>query len=80
MIVKGRTIVVIGAGPGLGREVASAALRDGANVVIAAPSVANVIVTRRQYVRRRRDIVVPQNWPIRYLRAVDHKKKVFARA
>jgi len=36
VIVKGRTIVVIGAGPGLGREVASAALRDGANVVIAA--------------------------------------------
>ena len=40
MIVKGRTIVVIGAGPGLGREVASAALRDGANVGLCVERVA----------------------------------------
>jgi len=36
MIVKNKTIVVVGVGPGLGREVAEAALRDGANVVVAA--------------------------------------------
>ncbi|HIF93351.1 MAG TPA: SDR family oxidoreductase [Myxococcales bacterium] len=36
MLVKDKTIVVCGVGPGLGREVAKAALRDGANVVIAA--------------------------------------------
>jgi NAD(P)-dependent dehydrogenase (short-subunit alcohol dehydrogenase family) len=36
MIVQGKTIVVSGAGPGLGREVATLALRDGANVVLAA--------------------------------------------
>ncbi len=36
MLVRGKTIIVVGVGPGLGREVAAAALRDGANVVIAA--------------------------------------------
>ncbi len=36
MLVKGKTIVVCGVGPGLGREVAEAAIRDGANVVLAA--------------------------------------------
>jgi len=36
MLVQGKTIVVCGVGPGLGREVAEAALRDGANVVLAA--------------------------------------------
>jgi NAD(P)-dependent dehydrogenase (short-subunit alcohol dehydrogenase family) len=36
MIVEGKTIVVCGVGPGLGAEVAAAALRDGANVAIAA--------------------------------------------
>ncbi|MFT5443338.1 MAG: NAD(P)-dependent dehydrogenase (short-subunit alcohol dehydrogenase family) [Myxococcota bacterium] len=36
MILEGKTIVVCGVGPGLGREVAQAALRDGANVVIGA--------------------------------------------
>jgi len=36
VIVEGKTIVVCGVGPGLGREVARLALRDGANVVIAA--------------------------------------------
>lgn len=36
MIVEGKTIVVSGVGPGLGREVAQCALRDGANVVVAA--------------------------------------------
>jgi NAD(P)-dependent dehydrogenase (short-subunit alcohol dehydrogenase family) len=36
VIVEGKTIVVCGVGPGLGREVAQLALRDGANVVIAA--------------------------------------------
>lgn len=36
MIVKGKTIVISGVGLGLGREIAAAALRDGANVAIAA--------------------------------------------
>jgi NAD(P)-dependent dehydrogenase (short-subunit alcohol dehydrogenase family) len=38
MLVKDKTVVVVGVGPGLGREVAVAALRDGANVVVAARS------------------------------------------
>jgi NAD(P)-dependent dehydrogenase (short-subunit alcohol dehydrogenase family) len=36
MILEGKTIVVSGVGPGLGREVAEVALRDGANVVLGA--------------------------------------------
>ncbi len=36
MILEGKTVIVVGVGPGLGREVAVAALRDGANVVVAA--------------------------------------------
>jgi len=36
MILEGKTLVVSGVGPGLGREVARIALRDGANVVLGA--------------------------------------------
>ena len=36
MILEGKTILVSGVGPGLGREVASRVLRDGGNVVIGA--------------------------------------------
>ena len=36
MILNGKTVLVTGVGGGLGRECAAAALRDGANVVIAA--------------------------------------------
>jgi NAD(P)-dependent dehydrogenase (short-subunit alcohol dehydrogenase family) len=36
MILEGKTVVVTGVGKGLGRECAASALRDGANVVIAA--------------------------------------------
>ncbi len=36
MLVESKTVVVCGVGAGLGREVAEAALRDGANVVMAA--------------------------------------------
>jgi NAD(P)-dependent dehydrogenase (short-subunit alcohol dehydrogenase family) len=36
MILKGKTVVVTGVGGGLGRECAASALRDGANVVLAA--------------------------------------------
>ncbi len=36
MILEGKTLLVSGVGAGLGREVARIALRDGANVVIAA--------------------------------------------
>jgi NAD(P)-dependent dehydrogenase (short-subunit alcohol dehydrogenase family) len=42
MIVEGKTIVVSGVGYGLGREVAAAALRDGANVVIGARTAGNL--------------------------------------
>ena len=38
MILEGKTVLVTGVGGGLGRECASAALREGANVVIAARS------------------------------------------
>ena len=34
--LEGKTIAVSGAGPGLGKEVAACALRDGANVVLGA--------------------------------------------
>ena len=36
MILQNKTVVVSGVGPGLGREVAAIALRDGANVVLGA--------------------------------------------
>ena len=36
MMLKNKTLVVCGAGPGLGSEVARGALRDGANLVLAA--------------------------------------------
>lgn len=36
MILEGKTVLVTGVGTGLGREVAEVALRDGANLVIAA--------------------------------------------
>ncbi len=36
MILEGKTILVSGVGPGLGREIASRVLRDGGNVVIGA--------------------------------------------
>lgn len=36
MVLAGKTVIVSGVGPGLGGEVARIALRDGANVVIAA--------------------------------------------
>lgn len=35
-MLDGKTIVIAGAGPGLGREIGRLALRDGANVVLAA--------------------------------------------
>ena len=38
MILEGKTVVVSGVGPGLGGEVARLAVRDGANVVVAARS------------------------------------------
>lgn len=42
MIVEGKTVVVSGVGPGLGREIAAASLRDGANVVLGARTAANL--------------------------------------
>ncbi|MDG2028190.1 MAG: SDR family oxidoreductase [Acidimicrobiales bacterium] len=36
MILEGKTVMVVGVGPGLGSSCAAAALRDGANVVVVA--------------------------------------------
>ncbi len=38
MILQDKTVIVAGVGPGLGGEVARLAVRDGANVVVAARS------------------------------------------
>jgi NAD(P)-dependent dehydrogenase (short-subunit alcohol dehydrogenase family) len=38
VILDGKTVMISGVGPGLGREIAAAALRDGASVVIGARS------------------------------------------
>jgi NAD(P)-dependent dehydrogenase (short-subunit alcohol dehydrogenase family) len=42
VILQDKTVVVCGVGPGLGREVAEKALRDGANVVLAARTAAKL--------------------------------------
>ena len=42
MILAGKTVVVCGVGPGLGREIVAACLRDGANVVLAARTAAKI--------------------------------------
>ena len=47
MILKGKTVVVCGVGPGLGREVAERALRDGARVVLAARTAAKLEATAK---------------------------------
>jgi NAD(P)-dependent dehydrogenase (short-subunit alcohol dehydrogenase family) len=36
VILEGKTVIVTGVGPGLGREIARCAVRDGANVMLAA--------------------------------------------
>ena len=42
MILQGKTVIVSGVGPGLGGEIARCALRDGANVLIAARNAAKL--------------------------------------
>lgn len=42
MLLEDRTVIVSGVGPGLGREIAAAAARDGANVVLGARTEANL--------------------------------------
>jgi NAD(P)-dependent dehydrogenase (short-subunit alcohol dehydrogenase family) len=42
VILGGKTVIVSGVGPGLGREIARCAARDGANVVIGARSAAKL--------------------------------------
>src|SRR5205814_5621542 len=42
MLLDGKTVVVSGVGPGLGREIAAAAVREGANVAIGARTQANL--------------------------------------
>ena len=41
-MLEGKTVVVSGTGPDLGREIAAAAVRDGANVVLGARTEANL--------------------------------------
>lgn len=45
MILEGKTVLVTGVGAGLGRECATSALRDGANVVLAARTADTLIAT-----------------------------------
>jgi NAD(P)-dependent dehydrogenase (short-subunit alcohol dehydrogenase family) len=48
MILEGKTVVVSGVGPGLGREIAVAAARDGANVVIGARTRKNLEIAAEE--------------------------------
>ena len=48
MILSGKTVIVTGVGVGLGRECVSAALREGANVVMAARTQANLDAARAE--------------------------------
>ena len=48
MILEGKTILVSGVGPGLGREVASRVLRDGGNVVIGARKAESLEATAKE--------------------------------
>jgi NAD(P)-dependent dehydrogenase (short-subunit alcohol dehydrogenase family) len=43
MILEGKTVVISGVGPGLGREIAAAAVREGANVVLGARTESNLV-------------------------------------
>jgi NAD(P)-dependent dehydrogenase (short-subunit alcohol dehydrogenase family) len=45
MILEGKTVLVTGVGNGLGRECAASALRDGANVVLAARTEETLVTT-----------------------------------
>jgi len=45
VLLQGKTVVVTGVGSGLGRECAASALRDGANVVLAARTEATLAAT-----------------------------------
>jgi len=47
MILQGKTVVVMGVGDGLGREIAEKAARDGANVVLAARTAAQLETVAR---------------------------------
>jgi len=48
VILEGKTVVVSGTGPGLGREIAAAAVRDGADVVLGARTEANLEKVARE--------------------------------
>src|SRR5262245_25156673 len=47
-MLQGKTVIVSGVGPGLGGEIARIALRDGANVVIAARGAAKLETIAKQ--------------------------------
>jgi NAD(P)-dependent dehydrogenase (short-subunit alcohol dehydrogenase family) len=48
VILEGKTVVVSGTGPGLGREIAAAAVRDGGNVVLGARTEASLDKVARE--------------------------------
>ncbi len=48
VILEGKTVVVVGVGPGLGGEIARLALRDGANVMIGARREASLELSAKQ--------------------------------
>jgi NAD(P)-dependent dehydrogenase (short-subunit alcohol dehydrogenase family) len=48
MILEGKTVLVTGVGKGLGRECAASALRDGANVVVAARTESSLAVVAEE--------------------------------
>ncbi len=48
MILEGKSLVVCGVGPGLGRDVAATALRDGARVVLAARTASKLEATAKE--------------------------------
>lgn len=45
MLLEGKTIAVVGAGPGLGREIARLCLRDGASVALGARTLERCVAT-----------------------------------
>jgi NAD(P)-dependent dehydrogenase (short-subunit alcohol dehydrogenase family) len=75
---EGKTVIISGVGPGLGRETAMVAAREGANVVLAARSedklaavAADVEATGAKVIHRRTDIGVPEDRAALVAAAVD---------
>ena len=77
MLLEGTTMVVSGVGPGLGREIASAAHREGASVMMGARREENLRAAAdsidpsgERIAWQRTDITVPADCDRRWLAAV----------